>query len=183
MSGHSKWNNIKHKKEATDSKKAKIFSQMSKMIRIAVKEGKSAEPQFNAGLRLALDKARAVNMPKDKIARAIDRGLGRSASGNNLQEVVYEAFGNFGEAYMIVALTDNANRTSAEIKYLLSRAGASLGSPGSANYLFKRASGGEFEAKIPLLVDNDAKEKIETLMDQLRGLEDVEDVYCSIEND
>ncbi len=180
MSGHSKWNNIKHKKEATDSKKAKVFSQMAKMIRIAVKEGKSADPQFNASLRLALEKARAVNMPKDKIVRSIERGLGHSASGQSLQSVTYEAFGSFGEAYMIAAMTDNVNRTSAEIKYLLSRAGASLGSPGSADHLFKRTKDGGFEAKIPLPASDDAKKKSEALMDQLRGLEDVEDVYCSM---
>ena len=179
MSGHSKWNNIKHKKEATDAKKAKAFSQASKMIRIAVKEGKSGDPQSNSALRLALEKARAVNMPKDKVQRAIDRGLGKTKSGASLQEIVYEAFGSLGEAYMIVALTDNPNRTSAEIKYIFSRAGGSLGGPGSAGYMFKRTQAGDFEANIPLEVDDGATEKINHLMDQLRALDDVEDVYTS----
>jgi len=179
MAGHSKWNNIKHKKEATDAKKAKAFSQVSKMIRIAVKEGKSGDPQFNPALRVALDKAKAVNMPKDKIQKAIDRGLGKSASGKALQEITYEAFGSFGEAYMIVALTDNPNRTSSEVKYVLSRAGGSLGGPGSAAYLFKRNDKGDFEPSMPLEVEEGSKEKILALMDELRALEDVEDVYTS----
>ncbi len=179
MAGHSKWNNIKHKKEATDAKKAKAFSQVSKLIRIAVKEGKSADPQFNPALRVALDKARAVNMPKDKIKKAIDRGLGKSASGASLQEIVYEAFGPFGEAYMIVALTDNPNRTSAEVKFALSKAQASLGGPGSAGYMFKRMPDGGFEASITLELTKQQKEAVEALMDNLRALDDVEDVYTS----
>ena len=179
MAGHSKWNNIKHKKEATDAKRAKAFSQVSKMIRIAVKEGKSGDPKFNPALRVALEKARAVNMPKDKVQKAIDRGLGKSASGAVLQEIVYEAFGPNGEAYMIVAVTDNPNRTSAEVKYVLSRAGGSLGGPGSAGYMFKRDQTGEFQATMPLELAPEAQAKTAELMDKLRALEDVEDVYTS----
>ena len=179
MAGHSKWNNIKHKKEAMDAKKSKAFSQVSKLIRIAVKEGGSADPQFNPALRVALDKAKAVNMPKDKIKKAIDRGLGKTAFGASLQEIVYEAFGPFGEAYMIVALTDNPNRTSAEVKFTLAKAQASLGGPGSAGYMFQRTQDGGFEATVPLELTEDQKEKVEALMDSLRALDDVEDVYTS----
>ena len=180
MAGHSKWNNIKHKKEATDAKRAKAFSQVSKMIRVAVKEGKSGDPKFNPALRVALEKARAVNMPKDKIQKAIDRGLGKSASGATIQEIVYEAFGPSGEAYMIVALTDNPNRTSAEVKYVLSRSGGSLGSPGSASYLFRRDQAGGFQVVTPLNLDEAAKQKATQLIEALRVLEDVEDVYTSV---
>ncbi len=181
MAGHSKWNNIKHKKEATDAKRAKVFSQVSKMIRVAVKEGKSGDPKFNPALRVALEKARAANMPKDKIQKAIDRGLGKSASGATIQEIVYEAFGPSGEAYMIVALTDNPKRTSSEVKYVLSRSGGSLGSPGSTSYLFKRDETGGFRAITPLSLDEAAKQRAVLLIESLRDLEDIEDIYTSIE--
>ena len=182
MAGHSKWNNIKNKKEATDSKKAKVFAQISKQIRIAVKEGKSDNPQFNPGLRLALDKARAANMPKDKIQKAIDRGMGKSAEGVVIQEVTYEAFGPGGAAFMIVALTDNLNRTSSDIKFILSRNGGSMASPGAAKYMFQRSEDGMSYVPTMTLDLNDADMKVaQTLIDTLDEYDDVEEVLTSIQ--
>lgn len=182
MAGHSKWNNIKNRKGAVDAKRGKVFSQLSKLIRIAVKEGGSGDPQFNPSLRTVLDKARAANMPKDNIQKAIERGLGKSASGQAIQEVVYEAFGPAGSALLIVAQTDNLNRTSGEIKFALSRNHGSLGSPGSASYLFTRNDQGEFVPNMPYaLEDPKDLEKIQNLIEVLRENEDVEDIYASVE--
>lgn len=182
MAGHSKWNNIKNKKEATDSKKAKVFSQLSKHIRIAVKEGKSDSPQFNPSLRLALDKARAANMPKDKIQRAIDRGMGKGAAGAIIQEVTYEAFGPGGGALMIMVVTDNTIRTSSDMKFILSRHNGSMASPGSAKYMFQRSADGTgYTPTMSLeLSDEDLAQAME-LIDALEAYDDVEEVFTTIQ--
>lgn len=180
MAGHSKWNNIKNKKAATDAKKGKVFSQMSKLIKSAVKEGGSGDPQFNASLRLLMDKARLANMPKEKIQKAIDRGLGKSSSGAVFQEVKYEGFGPGGVGMIATAVTDNPNRTSSELKFIFSRAGGSLGSPGSVGYLFGRDTQGEYISIMPMIItDEAAQEELQKLIDTLRENDDVEDVFCS----
>lgn len=182
MAGHSKWNNIKNKKEATDSKKAKVFAQLSKHIRIAVKEGKSDNPQFNPSLRLALDKARAANMPKDKIQRAIDRGMGKGAAGAVIQEVMYEAFGPGGGALMIMVVTDNINRTSSDIKFILSRNGGSMASPGSAKYMFQRSADGMgYEPTLSLELGEEDLSQALALIDALEAYDDVEEVFTTIQ--
>ncbi len=178
MSGHSKWSTIKHKKGIADIKKGKLFSQLSKDIRIAVKEGKSGDPRFNNALRLAVEKARAANMPKENIERAIDRGLGKG-KGGAIHEVVYEAYGPHGVGLVIVAMTDNNQRTAGEVRNILSRAGGSLGGPGSAMYLFHRL-GEEYTVAIPMeIADVQQQEQIQELIDSLREDEDVEDVFCA----
>lgn len=178
MSGHSKWNNIKNRKGAVDARKAKVFSQAAKNIRVAVKEGGSGDPRFNATLRLMLDKARAVNMPKDKIQRAIESGLGKR-NGQSLHQILYEAFGPGGVAMLIPGITDNPQRTSAEIKFILSRNGGSLAGPGSAQYLFNR-HGEEFTPSMPMeLTDEAAIEALEKLINELQENDDVEDVYVA----
>lgn len=180
MSGHSKWSNIKNRKGALDAKKSKVFGQLSKLIRIAVKEGGSNEPQHNANLRGVLDKAKLANMPKEKIQKAIDRGLGKSKSGVVIQEILYEAFGPFGEAYLVQAITDNPNRTSGEMRFILSRQGASLAGPGSAKFLFERLPGGhEYKAKIPFQLDETQLTKVAEILEHLLENEEVEEVYCS----
>jgi len=179
MAGHSKWSNIKHKKAAADAKKGKVFGQLSRLIRIVVREGGSGDPKFNTGLRLLLDKARAANMPKDKIAKAIDCGLGKSG-GVKMKEVIYEAFGPGGVGMLIVSLTDNSNRTIAELKLLLSRNGGSIGSPGSVMYMFKRGNKGDYVGTIDFDVDEENKKKLRELTDALREKEDIEEVYTSI---
>ncbi len=179
MAGHSKWNNIKHKKGAEDAKRGKVFSMLAKQIKSAVKEGGSGDPSSNATLRPILDKARAANMPKSNIQRAIDRGLGKSSSGTQLQEVVYEGFAPGGVGVMIEAITDNANRTSADIRFLLSKHQGSLGSPGSAGYLFTREEG-EYKPSMPMTLEDPTQIKqLEQLMDALREHDDVEDVSVS----
>jgi len=180
MSGHSKWNNIKNKKGVTDAKRGKVFSNISKLIRIAVKEGKSGDPKFNPSLRAALDKARAANMPKTNISRAIERGLGKTASGAVIQEIVYEGFGAGGVAVIVVAMTDNANRTAAEVKFAFSRNSGSLGSPGSAMYMFKRDNDGGYECTMPMNVDDkQVINNLKTMVEKLRESEDVEDIYMA----
>lgn len=183
MAGHSKWANIKHKKAATDAKRGKVFSQLARSIRTVVKECKSGDPKTNAALRLLLDKARSANMPKNKIQKAIDVGLGKG-SGANIKEVIYECFGPGGVGMMIMCFTDNVNRTAAEIKCILSKAGGSLGSPGSVKYMFNMDKVGEYFVTMPLQVeDNAQQEKLQKLIDDLRDYDDVEDVYCAGEWD
>lgn len=180
MSGHSKWNNIKNRKGAVDAKKGKVFGLLSKQIRIAVKEGKSGDPGSNPSLRTLLDKARAANMPKSKVDAAIDRGLGKSASGAVIQEILYEAFGPAGEGILILAHTENPNRTSSDIKFALSRSGGSIGGPGSAQYLFDRR-GADFVPKMQLAASAGQALQLEQIIDALREIDDVEDVFVSVD--
>ncbi len=179
MAGHSKWNNIKNKKGANDARRGKVFSQLSKLIKAAVKEGGSGDPQNNPSLRVILDKARSANMPKENIQRAIDRGLGKSSSGAIIQQVEYEGFGPGGLPCIVVALTDNANRTSSNMKFIFSRAGGSLGGPGSAMYLFHRNEEGEFQPTMPLDVAESDVPKVKAMIDTFLEDDDVEDVYVA----
>jgi YebC/PmpR family DNA-binding regulatory protein len=179
MAGHSKWNNIKNRKGAQDKKKGKAFSMAAKAIKIAVKEGKSGDPKSNPSLRLALEKARSVNMPKDKIQKAIDRGLGKTASGVVLSENTYEGYAPGGVGLIIVTVTDNTNRTGGDIKSFLSKSGGSLGSPGSVSFMFNR-EGGEYKTTMSMqITDKKQQEKLQELIDTLRDMDDVEDVYCT----
>lgn len=178
MSGHSKWNNIKNRKGAQDTLKSKVFSQLSRLIRVAAKQGGSGDPKSNSALRLILDKARVANMPKDKVQKAIDVALGKG-NGSQIQEIVYEGFGPGGIGMMIVSFTDNVNRSSAEIRFVLGKAGGSLGSPGSVRYMFTRDHEGEFVATMKLPVSEEDSAKLAELADNLRELEDVEDVFMA----
>ncbi len=177
MAGHSKWNNIKNKKGAEDAKRAKAFGQISKLIRVAVREGKSDNPDFNPALRTVLEKARSANMPKENIERAINRGMGRSDSGASIQEVAYEGFGPGGTAVIAVALTDNQNRTTADVRFAFSRNGGSLGSPGSASYMFERNEAGDYVPTINMDVSDADKKQLAQLVDVLLENEDIEEVY------
>lgn len=180
MSGHSKWSTIKRKKEAIDHKKGKVFSQIARQIRVAVKEGASGDPAQNASLRMILEKAKSANMPKDNIARAIDKGLGKSKNGTMYEEVLYEGYGPGGVGILAVAVTDNRNRTGSEIRNVFTKAGGSLGGPGSAAYLFRKLSDGTYEVAIPIQV-SDEKEMValETLISQLEENDDVEQVFSA----
>lgn len=181
MSGHSKWSTIKHKKAALDSKKGKAFGEVARMIRVAVAAAKSGDPEMNPGLRLALEKARAINMPKENVSRAIDKGLGKSASGAAIEEVIYEAYGPGGVGIMIWTLTDNRNRTGAEIRSLIDRAGGSLGGPGSASYLFELQADGSATVKIPLPITEAAvRAQVENLIAELEEVADVELVVTNL---
>jgi YebC/PmpR family DNA-binding regulatory protein len=178
MAGHSKWNNIKQRKGAEDAKRGKVFSQISKLIRVAVKEGKSRDPKFNPTLRMILEKAKAANMPKDNIQRAIDRGLGKG-SGGVIQEIVYEGFGPHGVGLVIVAQTDNVQRTAGEVRATLSKAGGSLGGPGSVMYMFQRQDDEYIPTITVDITDEEHQQNMQTLLDTLRANQDVEDVYCA----
>jgi YebC/PmpR family DNA-binding regulatory protein len=135
MSGHSKWATTKHQKAVTDARRSSLFTKIANLISVSARSG--GDPTVNFQLRLAIDKARAANMPKDKIEREIKRGTGE-LGGNQIEEVIYEAYGIAGTAILIEALTDNKNRTSGEIKGVLNKLGGKLAETGSVSYLFSR---------------------------------------------
>ncbi|MBI2639722.1 MAG: YebC/PmpR family DNA-binding transcriptional regulator [Candidatus Sungbacteria bacterium] len=142
MSGHSKWAQIKHKKALTDAKKGKIFSKMARLISIAAKE-KGADPAMNPKLRMAVETARSAGMPKENVTRAIERAAGAGAK-ENLEEVRYEAYGPEGTALLIFGVTDSRNRTTNEIKHLLSENDGKLAAEGSVSWMFKKTGAVDF---------------------------------------
>jgi YebC/PmpR family DNA-binding regulatory protein len=146
MSGHSKWSTIKRKKGAADAKRGAIFTRVAKEIALAAREG-GGDPDTNFKLRLAVDKAKTVNMPKDNIERAIKRGTGEGKDGNVIEEVFYEGYGPHGVALMIECVTDNRNRAVADIRHILNRFGGSMGESGSVAWQFKRVSFFEFSSE------------------------------------
>jgi len=182
MAGHSKWANIKHKKAAEDHKRGKEFSKVARGIRTSVREAGSGDPNTNTILRLWLDKAKEINLPKENIKRAIDAGLGKGQEGS-LQEVIYEGFDSSGVGIMIICRTDNKNRTTAEIRFALSRAGGSLGSPGSVKYMFQRDNNGKYKCATPFppIQEEEHKNQLQLLIDSLLELDDVDGVFCSVE--
>ena len=137
MSGHSHWATIKRKKSAADAKKGKIFTRLAREIVIAAREG-GGDPDMNVVLELAIDKAKAANMPKDSIERAIKRGTGDDKEGIELEEILYEGYASNGVALMIECVTENRNRTVAELRHILSKAGGNMGDPGSVSWQFER---------------------------------------------
>jgi len=136
MSGHSHWSGIKYKKAAVDAKRGKIWSKLARMIIVAAKSG-GGDPAANLSLRYAIDKAKAANMPKDTIEKAIKKGTGE-VEGVNFVEVLYEGYGPGGVAIMVEALTDNHNRTTPEIKRIFEKHGCSLGTGGCVNWMFSK---------------------------------------------
>ncbi len=133
MAGHSKWANIKHRKGAQDAKKSKIFQKVSKEIIVAIKENGN-DPDKNSRLRLAIDKAKSVNMPSDNIKRLLEKS---NKDESNFQELIYEGYGPSGVAVIVECLTDNVNRTSPLIKATFSKNGGNLGTNGSVSYMFE----------------------------------------------
>ena len=136
MAGHSKWANIQHRKKAQDAKRGKLFTKLIREVTIAAREG-GGDPDGNARLRLAMDKAFAGNVPKDTVDRAIKRATGE-AGADALEEVRYEGYGPGGTAVMVDCVTDNRNRTVAEIRYAFAKCGGNLGTDGSVAYLFTK---------------------------------------------
>lgn len=134
MSGHSKWENIKHKKGAEDRKRGQAFGKLAKLITIAVKEGGSNDPEVNPRLRVAISKARAANMPKENIERAMNR----DKTAGNLEEFFLEGYGPGGVAVMVEILTDNRQRSIQEVKNIFTRYGGSVAEPGSVSFQFER---------------------------------------------
>jgi YebC/PmpR family DNA-binding regulatory protein len=137
MAGHSKWAGIKHKKAIVDARRGKLWTKLARAITVAAKEG-GGDPKGNPALALAVQKAKDASMPKDNIERAINRGTGADADAANFEQVLYEGYGPGGVALLIEAVTDNRNRTGAEMRHLLSKHGGNLGEPGSVAYLFDK---------------------------------------------
>lgn len=174
MSGHNKWSKIKHKKGATDAKKSKVLSKYSRLITL---ESKRAGGDVNApALRAVIERAKRESMPKDNIDRAVAKGAG--GEGGDLQEVLYETYGPGGTAILITALTDNNNRTAAEMKHLLSKAGYALGAPGSAAWAFTKTDAGYVPATPVTLTDEDG-EKLAELVEAIEEQDDVQDIYTT----
>jgi len=136
MSGHSKWSTIKRKKGAADAKRGKIFTKLIRELSTAARLG-GGDPDSNPRLRLVIDKAKTVNMPKDNIQRAIQKGVG-GGEGEAYEEIVYEGYGPGGTAILIETLTDNKNRTVGDVRHVLSRHGGNLGASGCVSYLFEK---------------------------------------------
>lgn len=138
MSGHSHWQTIRRKKEANDAKRGAVFTKVAREIVIAVREGGGGDPESNIRLRMVLDKARSLGMPRDNIERAIRRGTGEDKDGAEIAEVTYEGYGPNGVAIMIDVVTDNRNRAIAAVRHALSRSGGSIASPGAVAWQFNR---------------------------------------------
>lgn len=171
MSGHSKWSTIKRQKGVADIKRGQTFTKLANAITIAVKLGGSGDPESNPRLRVIMDAAKAVNMPKENVQRAIDRGLGK-LPGQTLEEVVYEGFGPAKVAFLVEGVTDNKLRTLQEVKNIFDRSGGSLAGQGSVSYMFDRkgeikveSKGGSVEDEILELIDLGA-EDVEDYIDE-----------------
>jgi YebC/PmpR family DNA-binding regulatory protein len=139
MSGHSHWATIKRKKGAADAKKGAIFTRLAREIVMAAREG-GGDPEMNVRLALAIERARAQNMPKDNIERAVKRGTGEGKDGATFEQVYYEGYAGHGIALMIECVTDNRNRAVSEVRHVLSRSGGALGEAGSVGWQFTRAA-------------------------------------------
>jgi YebC/PmpR family DNA-binding regulatory protein len=137
MSGHSKWASIKHKKAVVDARRGQHFTKLTRAITVAAREG-GGDPDGNPSLALAIQKARDASMPKDNIERAIQKGTGEGVDADQFETVLYEGYGPGGVALLIEALTDNRNRTGADVRHLLNKNGGNLGEPGSVAYLFDK---------------------------------------------
>jgi len=172
MSGHSKWSTIKRKKGATDAKRSKVFTKLNREIASAARSG-GADPDSNPRLRLAIEKSRLANMPKDNIARAIKKGTGEDGA-DAYEEIVYEGYGPGGVALYIEALTDNKNRTVGDVRHALTKYGGNLGANGCVAYLFEKKGVIRFPA---------AEVDLDQLMDAAleAGAEDVTEQEDTIE--
>jgi YebC/PmpR family DNA-binding regulatory protein len=164
MAGHSKWAQIKHKKAATDARRGKLFTKLARAITVAAREG-GGDPEGNYTLAAAIEKAKSYSMPKENIQRAIDRGTGDGDGADAIERVVYEGYGPGGAAILVEALTDNRNRTSAEVRHAFDKHGGSIGEPGSVVW--------QFENKGVVLVDADRYTEEDLLAAIDAGAEDV----------
>jgi len=190
MSGHSKWATIKRKKGAADAKRGQVFTRLTREIVMAAREG-GADVDSNFGLRLAIERARGQNMPKENIERAVKRGTGESKEGNTFEEITYEGYAPHGIAVIVQVVTDNKNRSVSEIRHALARSGGNLGEAGSVAWQFTRtanftlpAKGNDFDKIFELAVDGGANDVVQedetieiiapvetfkTISDKLRG--------------
>ena len=177
MAGHSKWANIKHKKAVVDAKRGKVFTNMAKLISVAVKEagGDASHPSVQA----AVEKAKKLSVPKENIERAIKKGSDKDTAA--MEKMTYEGYGPGGVGFMVEAVTDNRNRTAQEIKHAFSKDGYTMGVPGSVSWGFVKNSAGEWTpqpgSEIPL--DEGTTALVEQLIEDLEDLDDVTDVYVN----
>ncbi len=174
MSGHNKWSQIKHQKAKTDGQKSKIFSKHASVI--AMESRKAGGNLASPGLAAAIERAKKDSMPKENIERAVAKGSG--ADGVALSEVLYETFGPGGVAMLITAVTDNPNRTTPEIKHLLSKAGYQLGVAGSSAWAFNKTHAGYIPHTFLALSDEDG-EKLAQLIEILETHDDVQEIYTT----
>jgi YebC/PmpR family DNA-binding regulatory protein len=167
MSGHSKWSTIKRKKGAADAKRGALFGKLSKAITVAAREG-GGDTEMNPALGLAVQKAKAGNMPNDNIQRAIDKGTGAGSDADTYERITYEGYAPGGVAVLVDVLTDNRNRAASDVRYIFSKNGGKLGTSGSVAYLFER--------KGVILVPKDSADEDELMEAALEaGAEDVEE--------
>jgi YebC/PmpR family DNA-binding regulatory protein len=179
MSGHSKWSTIKHKKAAADAKRGKIFTRLAREITIVAREG-GGDPDINFNLRLVIDKAKSANMPKENIERAVKRGTGE-LKGADLLEVMYEGYAPNGVALLVHALTDNKNRTVADVRRVLTRQGGTLAEAGAVAWQFERKG---YIAITPDGADEDTifEVAVEAGADDVVFGEDLVEVYAELEH-
>ena len=187
MSGHSKWSTIKHKKAATDAKRGKIFTRLNKELTVAAREG-GGDLESNVRLRLAVDKAKAANMPKDNIDRAIKRGTGE-LEGGELEEIVYEGYAPHGVGVLIEVVTDNRNRAIAEVRHVFNKQGGNMADAGAVSWQFTRKGyiniSEEFDQDEVFLVAADAGADDVTFEDSdaevYTSIEELQDVRGALE--
>lgn len=176
MAGHSKWAQIKRQKGVTDAARSRTFSKFARLITIESKKAGGAVSAPN--LAAVIARAKAANMPKDNIERAVAKGASKEAG--DLEQVTYEFYGPAGTAVIVNALTDNRNRTTQEIKHLLTKNGIELGTPGSAQWAFGKTPSGEFIPNEPLMDMNEAdEEQLGTILELLDEHDDVQEVFTN----
>ncbi len=171
MSGHSKWASIKHKKAIVDSRRGAAFSKLTRAITVAARDG-GGDPVGNPALELAIRKAKEASMPKDNIERAIAKGAGGGTDADGIESVLYEGYGPGGVALLVEALTENRNRTGAEVRHIFTKNGGSLGEPGSVAYLFDK--------KGTIVIDGTSYSEDQLMVAIEAGAEDIsadEDVF------
>ncbi len=174
MSGHNKWSKIKRKKEASDAEKSKIFSKHASLIAM---ESRLAKGDVHApGLSAAIERAKKDSMPKDNIDRAVEKG--KAATGAALTEVIYETYGPGGVAMIITAVTDNPNRTTPEIRHLLTKSGYQLGANGSSAWAFEK-NGTRYTPTNKMEIGDADGEKLASLIEALEEHDDVQDIYTA----
>lgn len=177
MSGHNKWSQIKHQKAKTDAQKSKIFSKHASVITM---ESRKAHGNLSSpGLTAAIERAKKDSMPKENIERAIAKGSG--ADGASLTEVLYETYGPGGVAMLITAVTDNANRTTPEIKHILSKLGYQLGVTGSSAWAFTKTEAG-YAPTMPMSLSDDDGEKLASLIEALEEHDDIQDIFTTADS-
>lgn len=182
MSGHSKWHNIQARKGKQDKARSNMFTKAARAITVAAQTG-GGDESMNFSLRLAIEKAKAVNMPKDNIDRAIKRGTGELKDGSVIEEIVYEGFGPGGVALIIEAVTDNRTRTVSDLKHILSKHGGALGGPGSVQWQFEHKAVIRFTAeKKSAIADWDAfeLELIDSGAEDIRVSEEGMEIVCAV---